>query len=718
MIECHLDLESYSEVDLTKIGVYKYAIDQSTDVLLASFAIGDEPVQRWRPGQPYPFRNLPQDQLVILAWNASFERVMWENVLCEVYGWPKLALEQFVCVAAQARCMAAAPGKLETAARFFRRPFQKDNRGYLHMLRMCRPATEKQRADYSESLGRDPAKYAANKRCHHTPDALDRLHDYCDIDVETERDIHRILPPWREEELQAYWENEYVNDHGVCVDKQFALTATKFAEEEKRYFNARLAELTANEVTSPKQFDRIKKWALARMPAEAIEMTEHYDAGVKKNTFDADTRANLLGAADADPELLTDDVYEFVDILDQAGKSTISKYEAIAARAVHDYNFDGQTRVHGTYVFAGAGQTGRASSNGIQVHNLLRNVPKDADAMLEAFMADDHKAIENYGPVVHSLAKLIRPTLVAPSRPGDYLLWGDWSAIEARVLPWLADDPRADARLDVFRRKEDIYLTAASAIYGREITAKDEDERQAGKVFELSCGFGGSYDAVRKMAKKIGVAMTDSQIKHGVDRWRTANQWAANRDPNRGPLGFWARLDIATVAAMRNPGVEFKVGRVAYRYDRDALGGLGALFCALPSGQNLCYPRAELRMQPTPWGEDRIGVSFAKGGWRPKKGDEANWPRVALYSGIACENVTQAAAACLLKLALRTAAYEPYRFDVCLHTHDELVIETRDPQRDGPLLTQLMTTTPPWPGGAKLPLAAETGYGRRYKVKA
>src|SRR5882672_5486214 len=142
MIDIHIDFETYSEIDLTEVGVYRYAVHPSTDVLLASYAIGNGGlIRRWRPGEPYPFTGLTNVRF--LAWNSNFERIMWLVVLHELHGWPLPLIEDFVCVAAQARLYAASPGKLEVAGQFFGREQKKDRKGHLHMLKMCRPADER-----------------------------------------------------------------------------------------------------------------------------------------------------------------------------------------------------------------------------------------------------------------------------------------------------------------------------------------------------------------------------------------------------------------------------------------------------------------------------------------------------------------------------------------------------------------------------------------------
>jgi DNA polymerase len=702
LIKTHLDFETYSEADLTQIGAYAYAAHPTTDVLCASYAIGKSKVRRWLPGDACPFDNLDVDDIEIHAWNSGFERLIWREIMVPRYGWPRLRLTQFVCVSAQARITAAGPAKLDTAGRFFGQTHKKDRQGHLHMLKMCRPASEKEQIAYEyENQASFHREFL--QRCHHTPENIEKLAAYCDQDVRTERDIAAILPEWRDEDLVSFWDSERINDHGIVVDTDFARAATAYAEDEKAYFNERLAEITGNVVTTPRQFQKIKEWALPRMCAEAVEITEHYAYGVKKNTFDADTRSNLLTEYATDPEFLDEDVAEFIEILDLAGKSTISKYQAIANRSIADLT-DDNPRVHGSYMFAGASQSGRFSSTGIQLHNLVRKVPGDTVAVIRAFKRADRRSVEAFGKPIHLLSQLVRPAITG-CHGGDFdLVWADWSAIEARALPWLSLHPDADERLALFRRGDDVYCYTASKIFGRKITPDDKDERQIGKVAELSLGYLGGVGAFGAMAKNYGVRLPERQILDIIKVWRNENSWA---------VGFGDALEAAAKNAILYPGSSYSAGRISYRFDAQALGGMGALFARLPSGRELCYPEARLDVIRTKWGEDKATVTARKSAWQPKQGEEA-WPRVALWRGLLAENVTQAACADLLMLALRRA--RKAGLAVCAHTHDEIMIESTDLERDAPLLARAMTDRPPWPGADMLPLNVEVGWGYRYKV--
>jgi DNA polymerase len=399
------------------------------------------------------------------------------------------------------------------------------------------------------------------------------------------------------------------------------------------------------------------------------------------------------------------DLAEFVQLLDLAGKSTIAKYQAIASRAV-DGLTDNNPRVHGAYMFAGAAQSGRYSSPGIQVHNMVRKVPEDASRIIAAFK---HRCVgRQFGEPLHLLGQLVRPTITGDPDDRFDLVWCDWSSVEAMVLPWLTLDAGADDRLEAFRRGEDIYLKTASRIAGRTITKADAFERNCfGKVPELSLGYCGGAGAFKSMMKNYSVHLPEKQIVEIVKTWRAQNPWA---------MAFGDGLEQAAMNAIRYPGSSYSHGRIGYVFDEDALDGIGALYAVLPSGRKLCYPNARIDVVRTPYGRDGLQITAMKGAWHPKRG-EKEWPRVGIWKGLLVENACQAIATADLLNASLLRARQKYRLTVAGHTHDEILIETPDPERDAKRLLECMLEKPDWPGIDALPLRAEVDCGFRYKVK-
>jgi DNA polymerase len=237
-------------------------------------------------------------------------------------------------------------------------------------------------------------------------------------------------------------------------------------------------------------------------------------------------------------------------------------------------------------------------------------------------------------------------------------------------------------KLDLFRTGADVYKVNASATFGVSVDAVTKDQRQIGKVQELACGFAGGVGAFAAMGRAYGVLLPESDARRMVDGWRRANPWAPT---------YWQSLESAYLRAMRNKGHEFKAGRVTYLYD-----GVH-LWYQLPSGRVLNYPFAKFDAEGN--------VTYAKAAWKPAA-DAKEWPRARLWKGLACENITQAAANDLLRHSLRNLD------DVVLHVHDEIVVETDQPEAVMKEMERIMCTPPAWADG--LPLDVEAQIMERY----
>jgi DNA polymerase len=436
-----------------------------------------------------------------------------------------------------------------------------------------------------------------------------------------------------------------------------------------------VAEVTQGAITSVRS-PKMRQWVQDRVGPEALKlMTVHKD-GVEKMSIDKNVRANLLTFASENPDEVPHDVAEVVQCADDLWASSVAKFSRLAALAD-----DEDHRVRGAFVFAGGAATGRASSYGAQVHNFARKCAKEPTETREA-MVRGHKIVPLYGRRVTDVLKgMLRPALLASD--GDWLAVADWSSIEARVNPWLSG--RGDAKLELFRSGCDVYKVNAMATFRVEFDDVTPDQRQVGKVQELACGFAGGVGAFAAMGRVYGLALPEPEAKRMVDGWRKANTWA---------LPFWQDLEEAYTRAMRHKGHEFTAGRITYLFDGSHL------WYALPSGRVLCYPFARLETE---------GVTYAKASWKPAA-DAKEWPRARLWKGLACENVTQATANDLLRYSLRMLDAEG--FEPVLHVHDEIVVETNDPDRTVEAMKRIMCSTPTWAEG--LPLGIEAHTMRRY----
>jgi DNA polymerase len=625
----YIDFETRSACDLKVAGVYNYAQHGSTEVLCMSYAFDDDDVKTWLPEQPFP-QEVADHKGLIYAHNAAFERLIFWYVLQLDF-----KLEQFYCTAAQARANCA-PGSLEDVGRFAGASMKKDHRGAQLIRKMSVPP-------YEES-----------------PELTADMVDYCEQDVRAMRVISKAMRPLSDQELQDYHVNERINDRGVLVDVPLCHAAVKYARAELIEIQDIVAEVTGGEITSVRS-PKMREWVLARVGPQAKKLMEKDG----KYSIDKTVRANLLNCED-----VPHDVQEVIQCADDLWASSVAKFSRLAQLSDEE---DG--RVRGAFVFAGGSATGRASSYGAQVHNFTRKCAPDPDAARQA-MVRGHAIVPKFGARVTDVLKgMLRPALI-PSK-GKHLVVADWSAIEARVNPWLSG--RGDDKLAIFASGEDVYKVNASATFGVSVSQVNKDQRQIGKVQELACGFAGGVGAFAAMGRAYGILLPESDARRMVDAWRRANPWS---------VLYWQDLESAYTRAMRNKGKEFSAGRVVYLFD-----GLH-LWYVLPSGRILCYPYARLESE---------GVTYAKAAWKPAA-DAKEWPRARLWKGLACENITQAVANDLLRHSLRQLD------DVVLHVHDEIVIETATP--DPEALRLVMCTPPDWAKG--LPLDAEVSIMERY----
>jgi DNA polymerase len=612
-----VDMETRSPCDLKVAGVYNYAQDLKTEVICMSYAFGDGPVKTWTPDLTFP-SDVLNHKGQIRAHNAAFERLIFWYVLQINFD-----LEQFYCTATQARANCA-PGSLEDVGRFAGADMKKDRRGDYLVRQCCIPP-------YTDKL-------------------IPELIEYCEQDVRAMRAVSLAMRQLSDDELLDYHVNERINDRGVKVDVALCRAAVRYADAELAEIQAIVSEITGGlAVRSP----RMLEWVLARVTDEQKKLMwvgERY-------SIDKAVRANLLACDELDP-----DVREVVQCADDLWASSIAKFKRLQELA--DVEDD---RVRGAFVFAGGSATGRASSYGAQVHNFTRKTAKDPAAVRDD-MVRGRAIVPVHGRRVTDVLKgMLRPALI-----GNFVA-ADWSAIEARVNPWMSG--MGEEKLAQF--SQDIYKINAAATFGCTVDQVTDDQRQIGKVQELSCGYAGGVGAFAAMGRAYGIHLPEADARRMVDAWRRSNQWAVR---------FWSELERAYTSAMHTPNAEFSAGRVTYLFDKQHL------WYILPSGRVLCYPFAKL--------EDD-GISYCKAAWKPAA-DAKEWPRARLWKGLACENITQAVANDVLRHALRQLD------NVVLHVHDEIVLEDGDPD----VLSRVMCTPPPWAVG--LPLKAEVKQMSRY----
>jgi DNA polymerase len=705
-----VDFESRSSVPIAA-GSDRYA--RSAQALLLSWAIGDGPVSVWSvpdwgEGEIAPtlrWHNAPMELLrfldrvdraeaVLCAHNATFDRTIWNH---STYGFPHL--EPWMIIDSKAQAMASGlPAALEGAARSVGSSVQKDKIGKAMIELFTLP----------DSI--------ATPLTH--PDEWQWFKDYAADDVAAMREVFlrtRQLPlaEWRE-----YWAAERINDLGVAIDIDLVAAAARMALEDQRLMGWELGRLTGGVVTTVNQTARMIAWLGQLLPADGREMLVKREEEVDietgevvrpaKGSLTRDRLVRLVAYLES-LEPLPAPLQAALRVL-QIRRYGGSKTPAKFARMM-DTQVGGVLR--GQYVFNGAAQTGRFSSKGVQVHNLARD-PLDyeidaIDALVAGTNAADFARLGDDTPISRKLSLLIRPCLV-PELPHHVFVWGDWSNIEARLVPWLSDDEEAEERLDIFRavddgtEKYDIYTRTAARLSGLPLEQVDKPIRQRGKVVELACGFGGGTNALLSMAASYGIHLETDVAKAFVEQWRNENQWAVRFWGKHDPVssfGLWGALNTA----MENPGHLYEVGRVAYIYLTNYLGG--SLLCRLPSGRCLTYRRirweyVDILDDDGALVEVRRELMFSR-----------NEGRVKLWPGLACENIVQGTAADLMRGTLLQLD-EDGQYDVRLHTHDEILVELPEAAAAvaGRYLREVMEAGFTW--STDLPIAADTVVGRWY----
>jgi DNA polymerase len=613
-----------------------------------SYAFDDGEVITWTPDQPFP-DSVRKHRGRIYAHNAAFERLVFWYILQINF-----KLEQFYCTATQARANCL-PGSLEDVGRAISSNMRKDHRGSQLIRALSIPRSD-------GTFNNDAALMA-------------EMVAYCEQDVRAMRAVSQALRPLSDTELADYHTNERINDRGVLLDLPLAHAAIKYAAAELDEIETLVAELTEGQIKSVRS-SKMKKWVMDRVGPQALKLMETFKDGELKYSIDKSVRANLLVFAEENPDEIPSHVADVIQCADDLWASSVAKFSRLAGLADED-----DQRVRGAFVFAGGSATGRASSYGAQVHNFTRKCAELPDDVRHA-MVRGHDIVPRYGRrITDVLRGMLRPALIPAE--GHSFVVADWSAIEARVTPWASADPQAESVLDVFREGRDIYIREAAGIYRipEEQIGPESEERQIGKVAILSLGFGGSVGAFSAMGRNYGIVMAESDSRRIVDAWRRANPWAVR---------YWEKLENAYRAALRNPNREFSAGRVTYLYDKQHL------WYALPSGRILCYPFAKFE------GDE---ITYVKAAWKPAA-DAKEWPRARLWRGLACENITQAIAHDLLRHSLRQLS------DTVLHVHDEIVLESKNPEADAIELNRIMCTAPDWAQG--LPLKAGVKIMTRY----
>jgi DNA polymerase bacteriophage-type len=651
----HRDYETRSPLDLKAVGVHVYASDPRTQVLCCAYAVDDGPAKVWTPGQPVPPEFLEaasNPNWTAVAHAAGFEMAIEQHIMAPRYGWPLIPLERQHCTQAMAQALAL-PAKLEAVAAALDLERQKDAAGHRLMLQMTKPRKPHKDEDPDGTYWFEDQERLA------------RLYEYCQQDVEVERELHKRLRPLSTEEHRLWQLDAAINARGFYVDRSLAEAARRIVEAAGPEIDAELAELTNKAATTVGQVAKIQTWLEAQ--------------GCKLKSLDK----KAVEAALADPEL-PPAVQRVLELRQEGGGASSKKIDALLASVGAD------GRVRGTFRFHGA-STGRWVGQRFQPQNLKR-APEDVEERIAAVATGSYEHVAKlYPKPLAVIGEISRPLICAA--PGHVLIGADFSAIESRVLAWAAGE---EWKVENYRHydatqdpaTEPYCRTACKVLRLPEgsITPQTHPvERGVGKVADLALGYMGSVNAWRKFDSSG--QYDDERIKQLVLDWRAAHPRIKQ---------FWYDLDRAAWNAVHERGRVMECGPVAFC----CTGAF--LFLKLPSGRKLAYPHPHIKVS----GEHTAVVFMDNpaGRWCECRNG------AGAYGGTWSENVVSAVSRDLLTAAMLRV--EEAGFPIVLHVHDELVAEVPEGFADTEKFTRLMTQAPSW--APTLPIAAKAWTGTRY----
>jgi DNA polymerase len=685
-----IDFETRSLVELKATGVYPYAAHASTSLWCMAYAFDDEEPELWIPGQAFPERLLMHIAQggELRAWNAQFERVMWRDCAQRLYGFPEVQLEQWICSAAEAAAMAL-PRSLDRCARVTGVAQQKDSAGYNLMLRMCRP---RKVLEDGTVIWWEPQEGMTDAQRADIAERQSRLYQYCQQDVRTERAIARVLRRLPEKEREVYLLDQRINDRGIRFDRQLAMAAKEVVNLALEDANEQLAEVTGGKVVGVTKRAAMVEW----LREQGLEVTSIDKASV----------SDML-STDLPPHVRT-----ALEARQEAGKSSIAKIDAMIAAASED------DRLRGLLLYHGA-STGRWTGRLVQPQNFPRGEVENIERYIE--IVREGKVKYDLLDLLHSpvavVSSMLRAMLIPA--PGHQFFAGDFSAIEARVLNWLAGQDDVTEQFRKFDRtktkEDDIYVLNAMRILGLDIADVQKfPHRQLGKFQELGCGYQMGWRKAIIAAKDVyGVDLEAMYGPAEVNKKGSPVGGAAlkayeiveqYRNTHSDVVDYWYACERAAMKAVEEPGRMVAVGPDD-RQVRFKVSGK-YLWLRLPSGRLLCYPRPAIKDVMTPWGEERPAVVA----WSVDSTTK-QWEERPYYGGLWVENIVQAVSRDLMVEAIQRL--EAGGYPCVLSVHDEIVCEA--PLGFGSVrdFESLMAFPPQWAQGC--PIGTEAWQGERYQ---
>ena len=628
-----IDLETYSDQPLAKTGVYRYVESPDFEILLFAYSVDGGPVRQidLACGEKIPseiLSALENETVTKWAFNANFERICLSHFL----GYPTgdyLKPDSWKCSMVWAAYMGL-PLSLEGAGAVLGLEKQKLSEGKDLIKYFCQPcAPTKSNGQRTRNLPKhSPDKWLAFKR-------------YNIRDVETEMSIQARLSkyPVPDSVWEEYHLDQEINDRGVGLDMKLVRQAIQMDGRSRSELTQAMKELTS--LDNPNSVQQMKQWLA--------------DNGLETDTLGKKAVAELLKTAP--PEL-----QKVLTLRQQLAKSSVKKYQVMETAVCAD------GRARGMFQFYGANRTGRWAGRIIQMQNLPQNHLEDLSEARGLVRCGDFEALEMlYEDVPDTLSQLIRTAFV-PQENRKFIV-ADFSAIEARVIAWLADEKW---RQDVFAEGKDIYCASASQMFGVPVEKHGVNGhlRQKGKIAELALGYGGSVGALKAMGA-LEMGLSEDELPSLVSAWRQANPKIVQ---------FWWAVDRAVMDAVTRKTTTKTHGIIFSARN-------GMLFITLPSGRSLAYVKPKI-------GENRFGgdcITYEGIGGTKK------WERIDSYGPKFVENIVQATSRDILCYAMKTLRC----CSIVMHIHDEVVIEA-DRRMSLQAVCEQMGRTPPWAKGLRL----------------
>ena len=648
----HIDVETYSSIDIRKAGAYKYTQSIDFEILMVAYAFDREPIELidLAQGEKLPERFLQalvNPQVEKHAHNANFERNAFKAVGYDVpiNQWHCSAIKAGYCGLPLSLEMASVALKLEEKGKL--------STGKALIRYFCVPIKP------TKANGRRKRNFP-----NHDLEKWEEFKIYCIGDVEAEREIGRRLKSYTLPifERKNYILDQEINDRGIKIDTAMARNAYDIDRQNSEVLKHKLIELTGLE--NPNSPAQLKSWLSEAMGREVKSLA--------KGEIPA-----LIEEAESET------VKKVLKLRTKASKTSIKKYIAMQNCVCYD------GRAHGLFQFYGANRTGRWAGRLIQLQNLPQNHLKDLDGARKAFASGDYDLVTMlYENISSTLSQLIRTAFIA--KEGHTFVVADFSAIEARVIAWLAGE---SWRLDVFNSHGKIYEASASMMFGIPIEqiTKGSGLRQKGKVAELALGYQGSVGALVQMGGE-DMGLTEPEMKEIVRKWR---------DANPAIVRLWKQVEGFAIRAVktRKRVVLPKYKNLAFEYDGRVLT------IELPSGRKLFYQSPTITTNK--W--NKPSLKYKGVNQTTKK-----WGWIDSYGGKFVENIVQAIARDLLAAAMLKLNWEGYK--IVMHVHDEPVCETplESAEKDLEKICEIMGTEIPW--AKDLPLAAD-GYITPYYKK-